>query len=459
MPVTLEPPPIVEEKQGFAHFSRVLRNRNFLLLWLAQLISLTVFNAANFGIIVLVNSTTHSVIMAGIAIISFTLPAVPFSAVAGVFVDRMNKRSVLWISNVSRAVMMLLIVASLLYDHNNLWSLFGLMFLTSLVGQFFIPAESASIPLLVGERELVPALSLFNITLTLSQAIGFLVLGRIVTAVFPPFTLVLGAALLHINSIEMLFVVVAFFYLFCAGLILCIPWRALHEKHLQKRVQGDEAVRAWEMLRRDLDEGWRIVRGDSLLFFSVVQLSVVGIIMLMIGELAGPFVQQILHRPPEDMSIIMIPAAVGLVGASVFMPRITEFVGKIRLTIIGFLLLSIGFLLLIVSQALALHIDPVHGAQSTLLLCTTVALLFILGIATACVNIPTQALMQQRTPEDVRGRVFSLQFMLYNAGSIPVLLFAGAIAQYVGLNQFIIIASLSMLVMCWWGALHRKSEK
>src|ERR1700680_661464 len=149
MPTTIEPPvETPQAPQRSPRFRRVLKNRNFLLLWLAQLISLTVLNAANFGIIVLVNDVTHSVVMAGVAIIAFTLPAVPFSAVAGVIVDRLNKRVVLWVSNVLRMFTMLLIVVSLLNDQTNLWPLYVLIFMTSLIGQFFIPAESASIPLL-----------------------------------------------------------------------------------------------------------------------------------------------------------------------------------------------------------------------------------------------------------------------------------------------------------------------
>src|ERR1700693_1719399 len=187
-PSVKTPPPA----QSSASFRRVLKNRNFVLLWLAQLISLTILNAANFGIIVLVNDTTHSVVMAGLAIIAFTLPALPFTAIAGVVVDRLHKRLVLWVSNVLRAVTMLLIVVSLLYNRADLWPLYLLTFMASLIGKFFIPAEGASIPLLVGERELVPALSLFNITMTLSQAIGFLLLGGIIAHVFPPFTLQLA---------------------------------------------------------------------------------------------------------------------------------------------------------------------------------------------------------------------------------------------------------------------------
>src|SRR5712692_5117901 len=110
MPIIAEQPqPIASspEELEVASFRQVLKNRNFLLLWLAQLISLTVLNAANFGIIVLVNDITHSVVMAGLAIIAFTLPGVPFSALAGVVVDRLDKQLVLWVSNILRMITML----------------------------------------------------------------------------------------------------------------------------------------------------------------------------------------------------------------------------------------------------------------------------------------------------------------------------------------------------------------
>jgi MFS family permease len=146
MPTTVveeqQPAPIPPSTPRTASFRGVLKNRNFVLLWLAQLISLTVLNAAHFGIIVLVNDVTHSVVMAGVAIVAFTLPAVPFSAVAGVIVDRLNKRLVLWVSNVLRMFTMLLIVVSLLNDQTNLWPLYVLIFMTSLIGQFFLLSSS-----------------------------------------------------------------------------------------------------------------------------------------------------------------------------------------------------------------------------------------------------------------------------------------------------------------------------
>src|SRR5579883_1464104 len=100
------------EQGGAGRFRRVLRNRNFLFLWIAQLISMTIWNAANFGLVVLVNKGANGTFLAGLAIISFTLPAIPFSAIAGAIVDRLNKRVVLWVSNLLRMVMMFLMFIS-----------------------------------------------------------------------------------------------------------------------------------------------------------------------------------------------------------------------------------------------------------------------------------------------------------------------------------------------------------
>src|SRR2546421_12912396 len=85
-------------------FRNVLKNRSFLLLWLAQLLSQIAFNAANYGIIALVTAVTHSTGFVWLAIVLFTLPALPFCFVSGGFVDYLNKRLVLLGRNALRAV-------------------------------------------------------------------------------------------------------------------------------------------------------------------------------------------------------------------------------------------------------------------------------------------------------------------------------------------------------------------
>src|SRR5437868_3027717 len=238
------------EDMPVGSFRSVLKKRSFLLLWLAQILSQIVFNAANYGVIAVVTAVTHSTVMVGFAIISFTLPAVPFSLLAGVYVDYLDKRLVLWVSNALRAVISVLIVLALLWNPHTVVPLFFLAFATSLITQFFAPAEASAIPLLVGKHELVPALSLFNITLTLAQALGFLVVGGLITALFPSFQLSLGFLRLQVQSFDLLFALVAVIYLICTWLILAIPAQALQQKqHADAAVLRSLGRQMWQIVR------------------------------------------------------------------------------------------------------------------------------------------------------------------------------------------------------------------
>ncbi len=257
-----------------ASFSRVLKNRSFLLLWLAQLLSQSVFNAANYGVIAIVTAITHSTVMVGLAIVSFTLPAVPFSLLAGVYVDYLDKRLVLWVSNALRASTTGLIVVALLWNPHMLIPLYFLTFVISLVTQFFTPAEASAIPLLVSKNDLAPALSLFNITLTIAQALGFLLLGGLITALFPSFRLSLGFIHIQVLSFDMLFVLVAMVYVICTLLILAIPKRALQQRQsAESELLRSLGKQVWKTIRHDVSEARVYVRGDPQLLLALLRVS------------------------------------------------------------------------------------------------------------------------------------------------------------------------------------------
>jgi MFS family permease len=444
-----QPPDTTPAEQiGIGSFRTVLRNRSFLLLWLAQLLSQTVFNAANYGVIAIVTAVTHSTVLVGVAIISFTLPAVPFSLLAGVYVDYLDKRLVLWVSNALRALATALIVVALLWNSRSLLPLYILAFLISLITQFFMPAEASAIPLLVGKRDLVPALSLFNITLTLAQAIGFLVIGGLITSLFPPFTISLGTLSIHVLSYDVLFAFVAIVYVICTLLILAMPANAL-QGHVQKNDAelltslGRQTLR---IIGHDVKETWDYIRGNHLLMLALLQVSFVSILLLVIGELAGPFIVDVLHLPVQDMPIIFAPAGIGLVVGGLIMPTLTQRLGKERAITIGCICTAICLALIPAARfTWALLSLPALGA---LLLVS--GLTFFIGVALDLVNIPAQAVMQEQAPEEERGRVISFQSMFYNAGSIPVLLFAGAIADILGIETVIFLLAAAILLFSWW---------
>ncbi len=444
--------PVTSALSSTGSYRDLLKNRPFLLLWLAQLISQTGFNAANYGVIAVVTEITGSTTQVGIAIISFTLPAIPFSILAGVYVDMLNKRLVLWVSNLLRAFAMFLIVLGLLWNPHTATTLYILSFITSLIAQFFTPAEAASIPLLVGEERLVAAISLFNITLTLSQVVGFLLLGQLIALLIPAFSFALGQHILHVQPLYMLFFVVGLCYLICTFLVLGIPASLLENGENRTQRPPLKLKELWETLVHDVRESAVFVYRDRNLFLALFQVTFVGVILLVIGELAGPFVQNVLHLPVQDLPVVFAPAGVGLILAALLMPRLTRRFGKRRVMSVGSIATGIGFFLLPSGQ-IVFSLIPILKPWELVYIA---GMTFLMGAALDMLNIPAQTILQEHTSEDVRGRVFSFQSMLYNAGSIPVILFIGAIADTFGIDRVMYLIGLAILLFEWWATRYRK---
>ncbi len=307
-------------------FLTLLKKRDFLYLWLAQLISMTAFNASNAALIVLIGEVTKSTTLIGLAIITFSIPAVLVGAPAGVFVDHMDKRRILWASNCLRAVAAILFAVSLFFNRYDLLPDYLLTLLISMIAQVFAPAESSSIPLLVDESELMPALSLFSITLLLSQALGFVIFAPILIRFLPTFHIYHFT----IDSVMQLYVIMAVFYLVCAVLISLIPSEKLAKRRQNTSLQASRLLEVMGNVWDEMLQGWHFVRERPALFLAMMQLSFAGMLLLVIIQIATPIVTNLLGFPANAMSLVFAPAGIGLVGGSILMPRITRRLGNSR---------------------------------------------------------------------------------------------------------------------------------
>ncbi len=428
-------------------FLTLLKKRNFLLLWLAQLISMTIQNSSNYAILVLIEQVTGSTTLIGLAMVTFSLPAVLIGAPAGVLVDHRNKRRVLWYSNCLRAIATFGFVISLLLNKNQLVTVYLLTFLISGIGQFFAPAEGSTIPMLVSEQELMPALSLFNVTFMLSQAFGFILFAPIILSFLPNFH-ILG---LTLTPIITLYAAIGILYLVCAGLIALIPPDVFKKPITPPRENiGSQSLGAISNLWNEMRQGWRFIRRQPALFLPVIQLSFAGILLLVVGELATPVVVKLFHLPATSMAVVFAPAGVGLILGSIFMPRITQRLGKSRTILIGGISLAITVTLLpllsLLTSILAAH--GINFAPIQFILAPIV--MFAAGVEIDFINIPAQTAMQEQSPEFIKGRVLALQLMLYNAFSIPVILGIGGIADAFGIANVLYLLSISIVAFALW---------
>ena len=219
--------------------------------------------ASNYAILVLIAEDTGSTTLVGLAIIAFSLPALIIGAPAGVFVDHRNKRRILWYSNCLRAIATFGFVIALLINRKEIIIIYLLTFLIASIGQFFTPAEGASIPMLVDEEELTPALSLFNITFI---ALAGPRLHHFRTN-HPDFT---APGLLDRNIVPD-----------HRHTLPCVRWvhrtippaSFVDPKHPDNLPVGSQSLGAIQNLWNEVRVGWNFIRRKRKLYLAVIQLS------------------------------------------------------------------------------------------------------------------------------------------------------------------------------------------
>jgi len=376
-------------------------------------------------------------------------------APAGVFVDRRNKQSVLFYSNCLRALAIFGFVVSLIMNQTRIAPAYLLTFLVSAIGQFFTPAEGASIAMLVTEDELMPALSLFQMTFMISNALGLVVLGPLLILLLPALS-VLG---LYIPPIASLYFIMALLYLVCSGLIALIPRHHFIEPKQQRTKTGvlaAESLGAWQTIWREMVQAWAFVRRRPMLFEAVIQLSFAGVLLQLIGLLAFPLVTDLLHQDPNFVPIVFAPAGIGLVLSSLVMPRITKALGKSRTIFIGCMALALLIILVPLTTLLATQMKQ-RGMEIDLLQVVVLdVIMFLAGIALNFVNLPSSTAMQEQTPDWIKGRVLALQLVLYNACSIPVLLFNTSIIALFSLRTVLFLLAISIALFGLWGLFYER---
>jgi MFS family permease len=419
------------DAQSRPSLSAVLGNRNFLMLWLAQALSQTAQNAIWFGLMVVVEEQTQSTTHMSIVVLTSVIPSVLLGIIAGVFVDRMNKKSVLIATNALRAVA---VIAFLFYG-SALWVVYLVNFVFCCISQFFAPAEAALIPQLVPRRQLITANSFFNVTLTLSQLVGLVILG-------PPIVKLFGAQTLFI-SISVVFAI-------CTILVSFLP-KGETPKNSVSSLESDKLV---NQLWVEVKEGWDFITADRTTSSAMVNLATMSCLMLVMATLAPRYVVAVLGIPADNSVFVLAPAGLGVLLGTTLLPRLTHRFHKRSLMNTGVTVMGIGLFLMgmldtishLVPTALSSAIGLAQQPAAVGLIPALLLLAIVFGLQYSFVTIPAQTLLMERAPVSTRGRVFAVQIMLGNVASIFPLLFVGGLSDVFGIRLVIALVGMVTFV-------------
>jgi MFS family permease len=154
-------------------------NRAFRHLWLGQVVSQLGDWFDTIAIYTIVLNLTGSGRAVGLVLVARFLPTFFIGPLSGVLADRFSRRSIMIISDLLRAIVVLGFL--LVRRADQMWLVYTLTVLQLGLSTFFEPAKTAAIPSIVSDRELVPANAIASVTwsamLTLGAAVGGLVTG------------------------------------------------------------------------------------------------------------------------------------------------------------------------------------------------------------------------------------------------------------------------------------------
>ncbi|HSW43032.1 MAG TPA: MFS transporter [Patescibacteria group bacterium] len=404
----------------------VFRNRPFVLLWLSQLASQVGGNMVLYGLTVLVRDLTSTNSAVSLLILTFLVPAVMFSVLAGVYVDRFDRRMVLVLTNLVRAGLFV----ALAYFDASIAMVFVLNVAVSVATTFFAPAELSMIPLLVPSGQRTAANGIFTITMNAAFAIGFTVLGPLVVALASPTVLVVLVAALYLVGA-----------VFCWALPPAPPGRMAHGSALH---ETEEAVGSFVGQLRD---GITYAGAHPIVRWALLYLGIAASIVGVLGVLGPAFAEDVLGLRSRDLVVVVLPLGMGVVAGVVGVNVLRSFVSRRRLIECGMMVLGISLAVIALADPIArLARDagdavPGLGVPAFSVLTIVVVIAFVAGIGYAFTAIPAQTELQAEIPTAVRGRVFGILNMLVSVGSLLPIILVGPISDAVGTMPVVVVTA------------------
>lgn len=348
----------------------VLRRRDFRLLWVAGLISslgdLVLFIALPF----VVYDMTGSTLATGAIMIVETIPMVFLGSLAGVFVDRWDRRRTMVAADLLRAIFLLPLL--LVHATDTLWLVYAVGLVEAAIGQFFGPAKNALIPGLVSAEQLTAANALNGQAGATTGLIGP-VLGGAVFAALGLSGCVLADGGSFIASALLV------------GLIRPVAPRGVGNPEVFAR-----AARGWRTVWGEWRDGLRLIARAPVLIATLVALGAVVLADGVSSAVFVPLVRSVLHAGPREFGWMVSAASAA------------EMIG----------LLGIGRLSNRVAPYQFMAASSVAAAALMLILVNVPAVvLVILGFLLVGPAIPgnkvgADTLLQQSVDDAYRGRVF-----------------------------------------------------
>jgi len=391
--------------------TELFKNKNFLRIWSSQILSQLSINIMNFLVLVHIFEETGSTIASSFIWVAYAVPAVILGPIAAAAVDMRDKRKILVASNLIQAIEILLY--SLVYQ-KYLYLSYGVVMAYSFLDQFYVPAETAALPVLVGKKNLPRANGLFFLSQQAAAFVGFGIAGLIREIIGFGETMLLGT----------IFLMVAFFA------TLSLP--RLKSKEAENIDMENKVYLYFSRMKEGFDF---IRRRKTILYpflfmmFLQISLSIMVVNLPIIGR------DIIKTKPSLAGTIILAPAGFGALLGTIIIPRLlVRNIRKRKIIEIALGILAVNFTLVLVVNTIS---EFWFGRA------LSIFAFFLLGIGYVSCLIPALTFLQTRTPHRLMGRVFGNFWFITTIATLIPVMFSATIAEVFSIHLLILLMGLA----------------
>ncbi len=399
----------------------VLKIPSFLFLLVSEFFSQFAMNLLNFVLLLVAFELSKSNMAVAGVVLSFTVPSIVFGILAGVYVDKWNKKNVLVYTNLLRA----LAAFPLIFVSHELFLVYLFSFLISLITQFFIPAETPIIPLLVEKKLLLSANALFSMGIFGSMIVAYALSGPL---------------LLFFGKVNV-FIFITFLF-GISGLFAFLIKLQIPEPPARGNLKVLEEIR----------DAFSLMAKKENIYHSLFLLTLLQTLILIIAVIGPGYATNILHIQVEKFPVLFVtPAVIGMsVGAfligNFWHKRSKQLLAKIGLLVIGIIMILFPYLNLFIGFA-----NDFVRNFSFLSSVTEIHILLIfavvIGFAFSLVFVPSNTLIQEETTDRQRGKIYGSLNTLVGVVSIIPILGVGFLADYIGVGQVITIIGIIVVAI------------
>lgn len=394
---------------------RLLCSRPFALLWSSQAVAQIGDGVIKVALLWFVYTLTGSALKMTVIGLLQTIPPLVLGPLIGVYLDRMRKKPVMIWADLARAPLIATIPVLQALDLLTLPWLYLLVFLIAVAATIFAPAMVATVPVIVNRSELTAANALIQSTATIGVLVGPAISGP-------------GIALIGAHNV-LYFGAVAFVL---SGLLL-VPVRAA------ERVARAEDLADWRSCLRDLRTGLRVV----FLHHRVLRLLIVTAGLHSFAASAFVFLLPVYSTEVLLAGSVELGWLWGVYGAGMLTASVWLAMAKDR---------SPGDRLMLLSVVMAAGAGAALGFVVTSSFLITLPAIAIIGGSVALLTPIVWGLLQELTPADLRGRVFSLFSSAAMFSAILGMMafgwladLAGAIPSFIAMACFLLATGLMVL--------------